>query len=178
MHVTLRAGLGCLRRQVVARVVLSALRDSNRCWFRVVHYSVQSNHVHLIVEAEDKAALSRGMQGLLISAGKRLNKQIRHKGCVFPDRYYAEIIGSPRQARHALAYVLNNWRRHRQDAQAVAKLDPYASGIAFNGWAQRVRFRVPDGYAPLPVSAPRTQLLVFDWQQFERIDLYEQPTAT
>ena len=57
MHVTLRAGLRSLRSQQVARTLLGGLRDSNRDWFRVVHYSLQENHVHLIVEAEDNQTL-------------------------------------------------------------------------------------------------------------------------
>jgi hypothetical protein len=71
--------------------------------------------VHLLVEADDKDALASGMQGFQISAAKHLNAALsrgkpgqRRRGSVFPDRYHAEIITSPRQARHAIAYVLLN----------------------------------------------------------------------
>jgi len=98
---------------------------------------------------------------------------------VFAYRYHATQIRTPWHARHALAYVLNNWRRHRQDVASArtlaAKLDPYASGLAFAGWAQRPRFATPAGYKPLPVSAPTTALLAFDWQRFGLIDLHETP---
>ena len=66
MHVTLRAFTRRLRSQQVIRTVLSALRDANTSRFRLAHYSVQENHLHLIVEAEDKQALSSGMRRLMI----------------------------------------------------------------------------------------------------------------
>ncbi len=100
---------------------------------RSVHASVQQTHIHLIVEAEGKVALARGMKAFQISAAKHINAAVsrglatRRRGAVFPDRYHVEVITTPRQARHALAYVLNNWRRHREDQRPFARtwtLDP------------------------------------------------------
>lgn len=83
--------------------------------FRVIHVSIQRTHLHLIVEAASQEALSRGMQGLLISAAKGINACFRGRGAVFPDRYHQREITSPRQCRNAIAYVLNNYRRHGDD---------------------------------------------------------------
>jgi REP element-mobilizing transposase RayT len=141
-----------------------------RADFRIVHVSIQRNHLHLLVEAADRRALTRGMQSFAINAARAIQ---RGAGKVFAYRYHATQIKTAQYARNALAYVLNNWRRHREDAHTDAKLDPYATGIAFRGWTQRVL--QPTGYEPLPTSPPRTQLLVFDWQRFGRIGLYEQP---
>jgi REP element-mobilizing transposase RayT len=178
VHVVLRttAWTQRLRCGAVYRALRRVLaRYLGRTDFRVVHVSIQRNHLHLLVEAADRRALTRGMQSFAINAARAIQ---RGPGKVFAYRYHATQIKTAQYARNALAYVLNNWRRHREDAQTVAKLDPYASGIAFGGWAQRTRFRMPEAYLPLPVSPPRTQLLVFDWQQFGRIDLYEQPGVT
>jgi REP element-mobilizing transposase RayT len=181
VHVVLRttAWTPRLRCGAVYRALRRVLaRYLGRADFRIVHVSIQRNHVHLLVEAADRRALTRGMQSFAINAARAIQ---RGPGKVFAYRYHATQIKTAWHARHALAYVLNNWRRHREDSRSAqtlaAKLDPYASGIAFTGWAQRSRFRVPNGYAPLPVSAPRTQLLVFDWQRFGRIDLFEQPAS-
>src|SRR5215468_7814309 len=109
VHVTLRVvgAVGNLRRRCVYQAireatVTTALRED----FRIVHLSIQRTHVHLLIEANDKAALARGMQGFQISAARHLNAAIskgrpgpRRRGTVFPDRYHAEIIASPRQAR-------------------------------------------------------------------------------
>jgi REP element-mobilizing transposase RayT len=64
-------------------------------WFRIVHLSIQSNHVHLLVEASSRAALARGMQSFQISAAKWINRAVskrsgkRRRGSVFADRYHA-----------------------------------------------------------------------------------------
>jgi REP element-mobilizing transposase RayT len=126
VHVTLRAvsAVGYLRRRRIYQAVREAtLTAARREDFRIVHLSLQHDHIHLLVEAKSKEALAKGMQGFQISAAKHLNAAIskdrpgpRRRGSVFPDRYHAEIITSPTQARHTLSYVLNNWRKHRRTA--------------------------------------------------------------
>jgi putative transposase len=112
------------------RHIYKALRDATlvvarRETMRIVHISIQNNHIHLLVEANDKTALSKGMQSFKISAAKQINRTLgrklrtKRRGTVFADRYFSEVVRSPRQARHALAYVLNNWRKHREDNGAV-----------------------------------------------------------
>src|SRR5436190_21861441 len=128
VHVVLRTvgAVGNLRRRCVYQAIREAtLTTARRDDFRIVQLSIQRTHVHLLVEANDKLALARGMQGFQISAAKHLNAAIskskpgpRRRGVVFPDRYHAEIITSPRQARHALSYVMNNWRKHQEDLRA------------------------------------------------------------
>src|SRR5262245_19351572 len=128
VHVVLRvvSAVGSLRRRCVYQAIRDAtLTTARREDFRIVQISIQRTHVHLLVEANDKLALARGMQGFQISAAKHLNAAIskgkpgsRRRGVVFPDRYHAEIIRSPQQARHALSYVVNNWRRHQEDHKA------------------------------------------------------------
>jgi len=182
VHVVLRTGaeVGRLRRGEVLRAVRRALKTvSSRTAFRVVHMSIQHNHLHLLVEAEDKLALSRGMQALAIAAAKAINRSRGRTGKVFEYRYHRTEITNPRQARHVLAYVLNNWRRHHEDERgeraALALVDPYSSGISFTGWRGTSSFSIPDGYVPLPVSRPETWLLRVGWQVHGAIDLREVP---
>src|SRR5689334_1437368 len=128
VHVTLRVirEVGNLRRRCVYQAIREAtLTTARREDFHIVQLSIQRTHVHLLVEADDKRALAAGMQGFQISAAKHLNAAIskgrpgpRRRGAVFPDRYHAEIITSPRQARHALSYLMNNWRKHQEDLWA------------------------------------------------------------
>jgi hypothetical protein len=101
---------------------------------------------------------------------------------VVPDRYHATIIDSPRQARHALAYVLCNWRKHREHRAAFARewrVDPFSSGIAFDGWKERagepLGFRPPPTYEPLIVWLPRCWLLREGWRRHGLIGLDETP---
>jgi REP element-mobilizing transposase RayT len=189
VHVTLRVSkaVGGLRRRRAYHAVRRALLTSFvRQDFRVVHVSIQRNHIHLICEADDAAALGRGMQGFQISAARRLNAAITvdrklpsvRRGVVFPERYHAEVLDSPRKVRNAINYVLNNWRHHNDDERR-SPLDPYASGIFFDGWAHRtLPYAPPEGYDPLPVLYPHTWLLTAGWRKHTLIDPWETPGAT
>jgi REP element-mobilizing transposase RayT len=172
MYKALReATLAVARREVFDAVVGA---------FRIVHVSIQRTHVHLLVEAGDKVALSRGMQGFQISAAKHINREYssragleeRRRGVVFPDRFHQEIITSPRQARHTLSYVLNNWRKHEEDRALYARgwnVDPFSTGVLFEGWTERadepLLWRWRDTYDPLVVHRPRTWLLREGWKR-------------
>src|SRR5262245_13754405 len=92
VHVTLRvtSGLDALREYMLFETVEKAIHaGARKRAFRVIEYSVQRDHIHLIVEANDKVALSRGMQGFAIRIAKRVNARLRRKGAVFADHYHA-----------------------------------------------------------------------------------------
>jgi REP element-mobilizing transposase RayT len=116
LHVVMRIvpAVGTLRR----RKLYKAMRDATitaalRERFRIIHLSLQRTHVHMLVEAEDRAALARGMQGFQISAARHINAALgdgvrRRRGKVFADRYHVEVITSPTRARHTLSYIMIN----------------------------------------------------------------------
>lgn len=169
-----------LRRRSVYQALRRALKTAlGHQGFRVVHVSIQRTHVHLIVEAETQAILSRGMQGLLISAARRINACSRTNGTVFPDRYHERVIRSPRQCRNAIAYVLNNFRRHGEDRGKTWLVDPFSSAVNFGGWQELAGtnqlFRAPDWYERLPTSTPSTWLLSIGWTRHPLISIQEVP---
>src|SRR5262249_6704193 len=105
-----------------------AFRDGkNRFGFRLVHYSVQGNHLHLIVEADDKVALSRGMQGLGIRLACAVNKVQQRDGSVFSDRYHAHYLRSRIETARAISYVLRNWFRHAGIEMTIRDVDQLSS---------------------------------------------------
>ena len=194
LHVVLRTRpeVGRLRRGPIYRAVRAALvRIAAREDLRVVHLSIQHNHLHLLVEASSSVTLSRGMQALSIRAARAINKSLGRKGRVFAHRYHRTDITSPRQARNALAYVLNNWRRHREDqasaAARAARLDPYSTARAFDDWRPVVHApsatnaalstsRAPSpGVEPLPSAEPRTWLLRVGWRIHGHLDPFAVP---
>jgi REP element-mobilizing transposase RayT len=198
VHVVLRVigAVGNLRRRFTYRAIREAtLTTARREDFRIVHVSIQRTHVHLLVEADGKGALASGMQGFQISAAKHLNAAIskgkpgpRRRGTVFPDRYHAEIITSPRQARHALAYVLLNWKKHQEDRALPMrewKVDWFSTAAMFPGWAEYAPYedepflwRGPQTYDPLVVYQPRTWLLRDGWRKGGApISIHEVPSA-
>ena len=195
VHVVLRAigAVGNLRRRFTYRAIREAtLTTARREDFRIVHVSIQRTHVHLLVEADSKGALAAGMQGFQISAAKHLNAAIskgkpgpRRRGAVFPDRYHAEVITSPTQARHALSYVLLNWRKHKEDHRQPMsdwKVDWFSSAAMFPGWAEYGEdeyflWKGPDTYDPLIVYQPRTWLLREGWRKSGPISCRGVPSA-
>jgi putative transposase len=146
--------------------------------FQIVHVSIQDTHLHLLVEADDRKALTRGMQSFNIRLARIVHAEQGGVGKVFKYRYHATQIRTASHARHALAYVLNNWRRHYLDVDngrfLKIKLDPYSSAVTFSGW-QQGPFRIPDDYEPLPVAAARTALLAEEWKMYGLIDIWERP---
>ncbi len=158
--------------------VYAALRAAfaagcNRAGFRLVHYSVQSNHLHMIVESTNGTSLSRGMQGLLIRVARTLNRLWSRSGKVFADRYHDHILRTPKEVRHALAYVLNNARRH--GVRLKLAIDYFASGCWFDGWREKPTFKG----LPIvrPVADARTWLLSVGWRKHRLISLEEVPAA-
>ena len=114
-HVTLRVredvpSLRSSRRFAVIRRGFKALVD--RSAFRLVKFSVLGNHLHLIVEADDSVALSRGMQSLGTRLAKALNKMLGREGTLFEDHYHSHLLLTPTEVVNALAYVRTNARRH------------------------------------------------------------------
>jgi hypothetical protein len=133
---------------------------------RLVHFSVQSNHVHLLVEADGHRALSRAMQGLATRLAKRLNHRLEHKGPVFADRYHARALTTPLELRRALIYVLHNHRRHTVAPGRPSGFDPLSTAPYFDGFAPGIA--LPQSTAPpddQPVAQPRTWLLRTGWRR-------------
>jgi len=122
---------------------------------RVVYYSVQSNHLHLILEAEDQTALSRGMLGLTIRVARAINRAFVRRGKVFADHYYARELRTPAEVRRAIRYVLDNAMLH---AGGDPQTDPCASTVplvAPHSWLLRIGWRRSRA-GPLPVNAWET----------------------
>ena len=142
MTLRLVEGFPKLRRARALRWIRRCLQLAHKKGFAVVQFSVQGNHLHLIVEAEDRKALSRGMQGLTIRLAKRLNLLFETGGgAVFSERYHAQPLRNPTQVRWALAYVLSNRRKHlAQSGRGMPRgyVDPFSSAPHFDGWARAV----------------------------------------
>jgi len=119
--------------------------------------------------AEDKRALSRGMQGLLVRIARALNALWKRRGSVFADRFHARALRTPREVRAALVYVLQNARHH---GIRLASMDPFSSGAWFDGW--RTKLAPATGLPPI-LATPRTWLLVEGWLRHGRIGLEERP---
>jgi REP element-mobilizing transposase RayT len=172
VHVTLRAvrGLPSLRSEQIFPTIRRGLSAAAAAAFRVVHFSVQENHVHLLVEADGTHALGRGMQGLAIRLAKAINRRLGRTGRVWSDRYHARALRTPREVRHGLVYVLLNGRKHGVSGPGI---DPCSSGRWFDGW----RDRIQAPWERPPITSPRTWLLRVGWRRSGLIGIDQAPAA-
>jgi hypothetical protein len=158
--------------------VLSSFHAAKeRLGVRLVHFSVQSNHVHLLVEADDHHALSRAMQGLATRLAKRLNHRLERQGAVFADRYHARALKTPLEVRRALVYVLHNYRRHTVAPGRPSGFDPLSTAPYFDGFASSIAH--PPSTAPpgvRPAALPRTWLLRIGWRRHGLLGALDVPS--
>jgi putative transposase len=170
-----RAGLPSLRKRSFVRRFegsLRALRD--RSDFRVVEYSIQSNHAHFVIEAASAAELGRGMKALGARFARLVNAVLGRGGAVLRDRYHLRVLRTPREVRNALAYVLTNVRKHRaqRGLATPSTIDPASSGRWFAGWLEDV---LPARDPPV-VAAARSWLLRLGWRRWGRISFANEST--
>ncbi len=179
MHVTLRAraGLPSFREQVLTRALTAAIAAVKKspatgASFRVVHFSIQTNHVHLVVEAHDTALLSRGMLGLAVRLARALNRELEVTGSVWRERYHARDLKTPREVRHAIVYVLMNAKKH---GSRIAGLDPCSSARWFDGIRRDPQGAGRDPPSPSPVTLARTWLGSTGWRKHGLVAPTESP---
>jgi|SRR5688572_27548247 len=181
VHVTLRTvwKVGSLRAKRPFKLIREAIRAvaTAREDFRIVHFSVQGNHLHLLVEAEDERSLGRGMQGLAIRIARAINRLLRRRGPVFTDRYHRRDLTTRRETRHCLAYVLQNFRKHamqRGERCRPGWIDDCSSSPWFRHWARPPA--TPLSKEDPPVATPETWMLREGWQLHGLIDPDEVPS--
>jgi REP element-mobilizing transposase RayT len=170
VHVTLRArgGLPYFRRQSVQAMLERVLaRQQFRAYsgsFQVAHFSIQSNHLHLLVEATDKRAMRSGVSGLVIAFAKKLNALLgRSTGKVWGERYHARDLETPAEVRNALVYVLQNFKKHGTVTHGGPIVDHHSSAPELDGWRGPV-VSLSDGRARWKPRRPRTWLLDEGWR--------------
>jgi REP element-mobilizing transposase RayT len=107
---------------------LKAFKDATeQGGIRIAHYSIQGNHLHLVVEAESAQELARGVQGLSVRIARRLNRRIGRSGPVFADRYHSHVLGTRREVANAIRYVTGNYRHHAREHLPARFSDPLAT---------------------------------------------------
>jgi len=164
VHVTLRmcAGRPSLRAEVIRNMFARIVRQTRREDFHVPTFSLQDDHVHLICEPEDKAALSAGIRRVAIRFSLRMNALFgRTFGKNWGDRYHRHDLRTPREVRNALVYVLMNAKKHGGAARDARFLDPMSSANENDVWADVVL----DATAERACGPPRFWLLAAGWKK-------------
>jgi REP element-mobilizing transposase RayT len=174
----LRQGLPALRRRDAYTVLRAAYAAGcDRFGFLLVHYAILNDHMHFLAEAKDRAALRRGLQGLLVRIARGLNKLWRRSGKVFADRYHDRALATPREVRNALVYVLGNGRKHAAEGRMVSvpqAVDTYSSAPWFDGFRERIVVRGLQAIVR-PVATARTWLLTVGWRRRGLLSVHDRP---
>jgi len=182
VHVTFRRArhLPSLRAQSLFLSLQRALSRTARSWFRVVQFSVQADHVHLLVEALDKGALSRGMTGLLVRLARAFNRALGRRGGVWSGRFHSRALRTPREVRNGLVYVLMNHRKHAApgDSRAMNGLDACSSAVWFEGWAGPPSPGPPLSWHDPQVALSETWLARIGWKRHGLIRFDESPKGS
>ncbi len=169
-HVTLKVcgDVPSLRIQKCIKELERTFGDaSERGDFRLCHYSVQSNHVHMLVEAKNAAALGRGMKSVGARFARAVNRVFERRGPVLIDRYHMRPLKTPREVRNALRYVLLNAQKHAR--KVLTGVDPASSARWFDGWKNR-----QPSQDSRPVATAHTWLLKKGWRRYGLLDLSSQ----
>lgn len=177
-HVTfkVRRGIGSFRSHRFVREMEKSFRASKTGdRHRVVHYSIQRDHIHLLIEAGSAADLARGLKAVGARIARAVNRIFARTGRALADRAHVRVLRTPTEVRRALAYVLLNARRHAAKAgrflPRVGAVDPASSGRWFDGW----REACPDAGGPTAVARPRSWLLRVGWRRVGLISRAEVP---
>lgn len=152
-------------RRCYEPVVDAIARTCQRGLVRIVQYSVQRDHIHFIVEADDRSRLWRGIDGLCVRIARALNKVMRTRGGVFSDRFHSRVLTSPLATRRALVYTLGNARRHGVVGPKASPrwIDPCSSAPWFDGWSTAVD--IPPATGPPPTLTATSWFLRAGWRR-------------
>jgi REP element-mobilizing transposase RayT len=116
VHVTIKLNrnvVTTLRNKVLFKKILRAITLARKKGMRLIHFTVQKDHLHLLIESKDKKQLAKSMQSLKISLAKSLiylkqNTRIK----IFKERYHVHILKTLREIKNAKNYILGNAAKH------------------------------------------------------------------
>jgi REP element-mobilizing transposase RayT len=181
-HITLRVldGLPSLRKRPFIVAIRDAITRSHRVDFRIVHFSIEANHLHLITESAHDLARSAGLQAFEVRVARSINRIARRRGTVFADRYHCRPLRTPREVRNALRYVLNNALHHMPSlADDPTWFDPCSSAAWFDGWAEPLPmdswWKRELATMPNPCAPATVWLLRVGWRRHGLLRIGERP---
>lgn len=121
------------------KIELALKRAKERFETRIIHFSIQGNHVHFIIECADTTSLHRAMKGLAVRIARKMNDLMGRKGRVIGDRYHSRVLQSERAAKIAIRYVRDNHVKHKTTIPGSWKLD----SDPFSSWSKLIELPEP-----------------------------------
>lgn len=106
IHINFKYKLN-IRSRNFKTILERSIENASDKGLTITHYTIQSNHVHLIAEAQNNRSLSCGMKSLTTTIVKLFNK-----GSIQIERYHLHVLKTPTETQNALKYVLYNDLKH------------------------------------------------------------------
>ena len=191
-----RRGLPRFREQLILQMMQKVLRNQTylaktkrkyESAFRVLHFPIQDNRVHAMVEADDSRTLRSGVSGLVIAFARQLAKLFgRKKLKVWAERFHSREVGSPQDVHRTLTYIFQNWKKHGAVTHGEGIVDRFSSARQFDGWEQKALYGAPldwtfhlHGPVPWSPAPPATWLVSTGWKlHHPLLDTRARPAST
>jgi REP element-mobilizing transposase RayT len=127
-------GVPSFRGERAHEELREAVRETRRKQFRIAHYKIHPDHVHLIVEATDDEALAEGLKGFAVRAARALNTHVLERsGTVWGDRYHRRELRTARQVRDAVLALASDGLDERVSPTAPA-VEPAQTWLLVHAW--------------------------------------------
>jgi REP element-mobilizing transposase RayT len=108
-----------LKNKSILIVLKRAIYNARKKGLRVIHFSLEFDHVHLLIEAPDNFILGKGMQSLGVTLVRGINKLGQTSGEVYKHRYHFRKINSTRELKVVMNYIFHNGVKHRTAKKLV-----------------------------------------------------------
>jgi putative transposase len=183
IHVTMRRATGrsSLRKELTYAAIKAQIARAVQRGVRVIHYSIQHDHVHLIIEAADRVRASRDMQLLFSRLALETNRVERRHGKLFADRHHRRPLTTPREMRNCLVYVMFNDRKHASSFAELTReggwFDTCSSALWFVDWDPRARPPPQRDVELSPLAPAQTWLAQTGWKNGGLIRFDERPRS-
>ena len=131
LHLTIKLNKAQIQNKTLLKSLKYAIMRARLQGLRVIHYSLEHNHVHFYVECESNLQLTRSMKAFGVSFAKKINAYFKTKGRVYKHRLHLRILKSATEVKNVIHYILNNGIKHKRTKKVF---DPYNSSWAVHNF--------------------------------------------
>jgi REP element-mobilizing transposase RayT len=131
LHLTIKLNRADIQNKTVLKILRNAIQRARLRGLKIIHYSLEHDHVHLFAEGESNLILSKGMQGLGVSLSKRINNALKIKGQRYKTRYHLRVLKSATEVKNVINYILKNGIKHKRCKTVI---NAFNSAIVLHEW--------------------------------------------
>jgi hypothetical protein len=129
LHLTIKLIRADVQNKSILKGLRHAILRARLQGLRIIHYSLEHDHVHLYAEASDNKTLAKGMKALGGSLVKKIHRHLGTSGSFYKTRYHLRILRSAMEVKHVLNYILKNGIKHKRTSLVI---DPYNSALVIH----------------------------------------------